>query len=185
VAEVIDHLKANGQFENTILIIFTDHDGERLEYNRIPLIIHFPGDSHAGRITQNVQNLDIAPTVLDYLGLPVPDWMGGESLLKSNLDSHRLIFGTGTVPSTVPDAAGRLLLDPTKIRPPFYQFSYLNIVECQKWYRVDLKKLTWSSGEITGDTAPCTQASLLSFDEIKQAAIQRLDQDGFDTSSLH
>jgi len=30
VGEVIDHLKANGQFENTILIIFTDHDGERL-----------------------------------------------------------------------------------------------------------------------------------------------------------
>jgi len=33
-------------------------------------------------------------------GIPVPDWMGGESLLKSNLDSHRLIFATGTVPST-------------------------------------------------------------------------------------
>jgi glucan phosphoethanolaminetransferase (alkaline phosphatase superfamily) len=185
VAQVIDQLKKNGQYENTILIIYTDHDIKRQVSDRIPLIIHFPGDSHAGRITQNVQNLDIAPTILDYLRLPVPNWMGGESLLKGNLDSHRLIFGSFTVPATRPDAVGRLLLDPELMKPPFYQFAYMNTIDCQKWYRLDLKTLTWSAGEVTGDTDPCTQQSLLSFDAIKQATINRLAQDGFDTASLH
>jgi arylsulfatase A-like enzyme len=76
VGKVIDHLKATGEFEKIILIIYTDH-GEKDKINeRIPLIIHFPGDEYAGRIKQNVQNLDIAPTILTYLGIPQPDWMG-------------------------------------------------------------------------------------------------------------
>ena len=183
VGKVIDRLKANGQFENTILIVYTDHNQKWLIDERIPLIIHFPGGENAGRIYQNAQNMDIAPTILDFLGLPKPKWMSGESLLNDSPDKNRLIFSMGTFEVSM-NEHNVTLLDPERIKPPFYQFSYINIKDCQKWYTFDLKTFTWSSGDVSEYIRPCDEGSLHSFDEIKQALIQRLIMDGFDTSSL-
>jgi arylsulfatase A-like enzyme len=184
IGEVIDHLKAIGKYENTILIIYTDHDMEWQVNEHIPLFFHFPGDGYAGQITQNVQNLDIAPTILEYLGMPEPDWMAGRSLLKRNLDTRRLIFAMGTIQATKSNGSGERFIDPRLIKPPFYQFGYINIIDCQKWYRFNLETLNWSSGDVTENMDPCPQQSPLSFEEIKQEMIHRLVLDGFDTSSL-
>jgi hypothetical protein len=184
VGQVIDHLKKTGQFENTLLIIYTDHAEKHQINERIPLMIHFPHAAYAGRIEQNVENLDIAPTVLDYLGLPQPGWMGGKSFLNGGPAENRLIFGTISSDLTTSEA-GLFILNRSRIKPPFYQFDLINIVDCQKWYQVDLTKNTWSSGEVAGHTDPCGENSLLSFDTVKQAMIRRLTLDGFDTSSLH
>ena len=183
VAEVIDHLKANGQFENTILIIYTDHDQQFKVNERIPLIIHFPEDKFAGRTTRAVENIDISPTILDYLGLSQPNWMIGESLLQNNPDTSRLIFSMGTH-KVIQNEDGDTMLDPERNTPPFYQFSYINIIDCQKWFVFDLTTFTWSSGEVSHYTTPCSDNSLHSFAEIKQALEARLAEDGFDTSSL-
>jgi len=184
IGKVINHLKAIGEYENTILIIYTDHNMDWHVNERIPLIFRFPGGDFSGRITSTVQNIDIAPTVLDYLGLPKPDWMGGESLLKNNLDRHRLIFGTGTIVATKMNEIGWRIIDLELSKPPFYQFSYFNIIECQKWYTLDLITYYWSSGDVPGYTSPCSADSLLDFDKIKQAVKNRLSLDGFDTSSI-
>jgi glucan phosphoethanolaminetransferase (alkaline phosphatase superfamily) len=184
VGKVIDRLKANGQYENTILIVYTDHNQKWQIDERIPLIMHFPGGENAGRIYQNAQNMDIAPTILDFLGLPKPKWMSGESLLNDSPDKNRLIFSMGTFEVSM-NEHNVTLLDPDRVKPPFYQFSYVNIKDCQKWYTFDLKTYTWSSGEVFGYAHPCDEGSLHTFDEIKQALIQRLTMDGFDTSSLH
>ena len=183
VGKVIDRLKANGQFDNTILVLYTDHNEMFQVNDRIPLIIHFPGDKFSGRLSGAAENLDIAPTILEFLGLSQPDWMTGESLLNGNPDDTRLIFSMGTseVKKNERDVT---ILDPERVRPPFYQFSYINIKDCQKWYTFDLKTFTWSSGDVSGYTHPCDESSLHSFDEIKQALTQRLTMDGFDTSSL-
>ena len=183
VGEVIDHLKAVGKFDNTILIIYTDHGKMFTVSERIPLIIHFPADDYAGRITTNAQNLDIAPTILDYLGLPIPEWMGGESLLKGNDIGSRLIFSTGTHKVKVNDQ-DIVFLDPAQDQPPFYQFSFLNVLNCQMMYSLDLTTYEWSSSEIAGYVEPCNPKDLLSLDEIRQAAYQRLEMDGFNISSL-
>ena len=183
VGKVIDTLKANGQYDNTILIIYTDHNQKWQIDERIPLIIHFPGGEKAERIHKNTQNIDIPPTILAYLGLPKPDWMSGESLLNDSPDNSRLIFSMGTTEVTMGEH-DVFVLDPERIKPPFYQFTYINIKDCQKWYTFNLKTYTWSSGEVAGYTEPCDESSLHSFDEIKQALIQRLSMDGFDTSSL-
>jgi hypothetical protein len=183
VGEVVDHLKANGQFDNTILIIYTDHNKMFKVNERIPLIIHFPGGERAGRITKNVENLDIAPTILDYLGLPKPEWMGGESILTTNLSDQRLIFSAGTINVKL-NEQNVVLLDPVQNQPPFYQFNYLNVIGCQKWYSFDLTTFIWLSGDVFGYVAPCNSKDLLSADEIKQAVYQRLVLDGFAISSL-
>jgi glucan phosphoethanolaminetransferase (alkaline phosphatase superfamily) len=184
VGEVIDHLKATGKYDNTILIIYTDHDKNWWITNRIPLIIHFPGGQFAGRITQNVQNMDIAPTILDYLGLPKPDWMSGATLLNNDLNNHRLIFSVGTLNLKNYDSSGKAQADPEVIKPPFYQFGYISAIECQKWYFLNLSTLGYSSGDIPNYGTPCSTDSLHSFDEIKQAISDRLSSDGFDVSSL-
>jgi glucan phosphoethanolaminetransferase (alkaline phosphatase superfamily) len=183
VGEVIDHLKKDGQFDNTILIIYTDHAKMFKVTDRIPLIIHFPDDAYAGQVTANVENLDIAPTILDYLGLPIPEWMGGASLLKGDAIGSRLIFSAGTT-KVKPNEEEITFLDPSQNKPPFYQFSFLNVLNCQKMYSFDLTTYQWSSGEVIGYVEPCDPKSLLNFDQIKQAIYQRLETDGFDISSL-
>jgi glucan phosphoethanolaminetransferase (alkaline phosphatase superfamily) len=183
VGEVINRLKENGEYDNTVLIIYSDHPIKYWVNARIPLIIHFPDDRYSGRISQNVQNLDIAPTILDYLGLSKPSWMDGESLLKSDIDSGRLIFSAGSVKATE-IRPGIFTLDPQQLKPPFYQFSFVNILDCQRWYQMDLVTFNWLSGDIPNYINPCREDSLLSFDEINQQMKNQLFQDGFDISSL-
>jgi glucan phosphoethanolaminetransferase (alkaline phosphatase superfamily) len=183
VGQVIDHLKKNGQFNNTILIVYTDHNYKYETTERIPLIFHFPFDEYAGRIKSNVENIDIAPTVVDYLGIPVPEWMKGESLLHGELDRHRLIFGT-MLSGEVFNENNNAQLDPSLLKPPFYQFSYIDLIDCQRWYILNLVDNVWSWGDVTGYISPCDLNSLYSFEEIKQAAIDQLTRDGFDTSSI-
>jgi arylsulfatase A-like enzyme len=183
VGDVIDHLSANGQIDNTLLIIYTDHNYETQIPERIPLIFHFPFNQYAGQIECNVQNMDIAPTILDYLGIPIPEWMDGKSLMHGELDSHRLIFGT-MLSGEAFSENNQAQLDLTRLKPPFYQFSYLDVIDCQRWYVLNLVDNIWSSGDVAGYEFPCSQDSLLSFEEIKQAAIDQLTKDGFNASSI-
>jgi arylsulfatase A-like enzyme len=93
VGRVLDYLDKNGLSENTIVIYTSDQGfylGEHGLYDkrfmydesfRTPMVIRYPA-----RITPKQQvneftlNLDIAPTLLDYAGIPVPADMQGESM---------------------------------------------------------------------------------------------------------
>jgi hypothetical protein len=183
LGKVIDHLENNGQFNNTILIIYSDHNQEFKVNERVPLIIHFPNNDYANRITRNVENLDISPTILDYLGLPIPDWMNGESMLEMDNKSHRLIYSAGTI-ETKPNEDKIAFLDESLNKPPFYQFSYIDVIDCQDWYSFDLTTFEWTSGTVMGYVEPCDRSDLLAQAEIKQAVYDRLHADGFDISSL-
>jgi len=82
----IDALEKDGSYEDALIIFVADHGEEFLDHGqwlhgrsvfdelvRVPLIIKFPGNRHAGsRIAQQVQTVDILPTVLEAAGLPVP-----------------------------------------------------------------------------------------------------------------
>jgi hypothetical protein len=150
---------------------------------RVPLIIHFPGNEYAGRISGNAENMDIAPTILDYLGLPIPAWMEGVSLLNGNQDDQRLIFSTGTT-ETKPNEDEIEFLDASLDQPPFYQFSYINVIDCQNWYSFNLNTYVWTFGTVTGYVNPCDPEVLPGMDEIEQVVYNRLTADGFDISSL-
>lgn len=92
VGRIMDFLKENGLDENTIVIYTSDQGffmGEhgwfdkRFMYEeslRTPLIIRYPKEIKPGqKLTQLVQNLDYAPTLLDYAGVDIPKNMQGES----------------------------------------------------------------------------------------------------------
>jgi len=95
VGEVLDYLDKNGLTENTIVVYTSDQGmflGEhgwfdkRFMYKesfRTPLLIRYPKEikPHT-KINNLVQNLDFAPTLLDYAGVSIPNDMQGESFRK-------------------------------------------------------------------------------------------------------
>ena len=90
VGRLLDEYKTAGLVENTIFIFTADHgetmtDADRyftLGYDtlepvmRVPLAVRRPGNPD-GVSTQPVSTMDIAPSVLAWLGLPVPTYMDG------------------------------------------------------------------------------------------------------------
>ena len=105
VGEVLDYLEENGLAENTIVVYTSDQGfylGEhgwfdkRFMYEqsfRTPLLVRYPKEIEAGtKIDKLVQNLDLAPTFLDYAGVEIPQEMQGESfrqLVSGETDEWR------------------------------------------------------------------------------------------------
>lgn len=93
LSRLLAELERTGLAERTIVVITSDH-GESLgehglwshgylfEDNlHVPLVIAVPGSGSAGRrVASTVGLVDLAPTVLDLAGLPVPTGVDGRSL---------------------------------------------------------------------------------------------------------
>jgi Flp pilus assembly protein TadD len=94
LADFVAFLEKRGWYDNSVVIVVGDH-GEGLGEHReethgiflydstthVPLIIKLPGQSHAGTVVPaQVRTLDILPTVLGLLHVPVPAHLDGESL---------------------------------------------------------------------------------------------------------
>jgi arylsulfatase A-like enzyme len=94
VGRLLDFLDSNGLSENTIVVFTGDHGfflgdhgwfDKRFMYEqalRVPWIIRYPGKVKAGSVTKDWSvNIDNAPTVLDLVGIPIPEDMQGKSLV--------------------------------------------------------------------------------------------------------
>ena len=79
--KLLDGLEERGLLGNTLIAVVSDHGEEFLEHGdvkhcrnvfdtqvRTPLLLKIPG-SNPQRFDQAVQNLDLAPTLLDYAGI--------------------------------------------------------------------------------------------------------------------
>ena len=92
VERVYRHLEEIDELDNTILVVTSDHGILYDASKRIPLLIRFPGQDLTGRFVKNVQRIDVAPTILDYMGLETLPWMEGNSLLEiETIPPDRLI----------------------------------------------------------------------------------------------
>ncbi len=109
IAKLVDHLKASGQFERTIIVAtgdtgqaFYEHGfaahGNQIfdELMRVPLIVAAPGlgpGPGAGAAVDErlCEHVDVPPTVLDLLGLPPHPGFQGKSLL-GEADPSRAAF---------------------------------------------------------------------------------------------
>jgi arylsulfatase A-like enzyme len=184
MGELIEALKARGTFDQTMLIVYSDHAMGFQTAERIPLLFHFPAGQHAGRITTNVQNLDIAPTILDYLSVPIPAWMEGESILHFGNQVREPIFAVrmkvGQETDATEDGSSTVSISP--ILTENHQFSYLQIFYCQRVYQLDLIKGEWRLITVKKHTTPCDTDSLPTIAEIRQVAIDFLAEQGYDPS---
>jgi arylsulfatase A-like enzyme len=96
VGELFKVLEAAGQLDRTLVVFTSDHGyyyGEhglsverRLAYEegiRIPLLLRYPPLIQAGsRRNQMTLNVDLAPTLLEFAGAPVPPGLHGKSFLS-------------------------------------------------------------------------------------------------------
>jgi len=95
VGQVLDYLDREGLTENTIVVYTSDQGfylGEhgwfdkRFMYEeslRTPMLMRYPKEIKAGsQINELIQNLDFAPTFLDYAGVDIPEDIQGESFRK-------------------------------------------------------------------------------------------------------
>jgi arylsulfatase len=81
-----DHGEAFGEHG-----IYCDHRSLYEETLRVPLILRYPDAIPAGlRVQTPVSGIDIAPTILDYAGLPADGEMDGRSL-RPALDQSELV----------------------------------------------------------------------------------------------
>lgn len=94
VGRILEQLKKMGVYDETLVIYMSDNGfmfGEhglidkRVAYEtsiRVPLLMQCPSLFPGGLVvTQMVANIDIAPTVMEAMGLAKPPHMDGESLL--------------------------------------------------------------------------------------------------------
>ena len=106
IGRLIDHLEESGQYDNTLIVFCSDH-GEQLgdhwlyakygyfdQAYHIPLILRDPrpgADGGRGKtVSEFTENIDVMPTIIEWLGGQTPAACDGESLLP---------FGAGETPS--------------------------------------------------------------------------------------
>jgi arylsulfatase A-like enzyme len=96
VGAVVGALDALGLAENTLILVTGDHGESMTEHGiffdhhglydctlHVPLIVRWPGRLPAGaRLPHTLQVSDIAPTLIEAAGLPIPSEMEGRSFWK-------------------------------------------------------------------------------------------------------
>jgi len=101
VGEILDYLDSNNLSENTIVVYTSDQGfylGEHGWYDkrfmyeeslRTPILMRYPKEIMKGtEINQLIQNLDFAPTFLDYAGIKIPKDIQGKSFRKIVNQTH-------------------------------------------------------------------------------------------------
>jgi len=152
VGRLVAWLKANQQYEDTILVYTSDHGdmlgshgylGKQIFYDesvRIPLLFSWPGHVAPGRRKQLISIADLAPTLLGLLGLHLegnvdgvdcsaalraPDWQGQEGVyLYSYVPCHNAAMRDIQSWRAVSTARHTFVMD--EARAPLYLFDRLS-----------------------------------------------------------
>lgn len=94
LGKLLDWLQSEGLYDEALIVFTADHGEEFQEHGgwwhgqtlyqeqiAVPLIIKYPGGAQAGTVVSDLaRSLDIAPTILDAAGVPIPETMMGRSL---------------------------------------------------------------------------------------------------------
>ena len=177
LAKITAALAAAKQLDRTVIVLSSDH-GRKWDAGRIPLIFWFPGGAHAGRIRTNAQNLDVAPTLLDYLGIPKLEWMEGLSLLAGEPPAERPIFNTGANEGGIDFKTG--LVDPARTKPPFYSLGRLNMTVADRTFSLSLSSGNIATGVVAGHTQPLGEGAGPSLSKAREILFQHLADSGYE-----
>ncbi|MBN1266339.1 MAG: sulfatase-like hydrolase/transferase [Anaerolineales bacterium] len=167
-----NELVARDLADNSIIIIATDHGRGWVVDQRLPLLIHFPGGKFSRTITGNVQGIDIAPTILDYLQLEIPEWMDGASLL-GEIPDDRPVFSIHACRGDNDNGSS----------PPFYQLDGLAVTICDDMYNLDLRRLRFRTHEMEGYFYPC-EAGGGALENALDLIAEHLSAGGYDIAVL-
>lgn len=138
--ELVDALAARGKLDDTLLVLVADHGEEFFEHGhlkhchtlfdtetRTPLLVRPPGGLPGGRrIAGEVANLDVVPTVLDYLGLSAQAAALPGASLRPHLagaGEARPVFGAWGSLRTVTSGGRKLVYDLAADRFALYDLA--------------------------------------------------------------
>lgn len=129
LAQLLDGLRERRLLERTLIVLAADHGEELYEHGhfghcrsiayettlKTPLVLWIPGAGRGLRRAALVENLDIVPTLIDYLGLSA-DGAGFEGaslrpVIEGNGKVRRASFGLQGVSRTIHDGTYKLVLD--------------------------------------------------------------------------
>ncbi len=109
VADILNQLEEDGLKDNTIIFFYSDHGtgmprAKRALYNsgiQVPFIVHLPekyqylSEYNPGTQTSDIVSfVDFPPTVLNILGINIPDYMQGKAFLGDNTEKSEFVFAT-------------------------------------------------------------------------------------------
>jgi len=180
VEDTYAFLEEKDLLDNTLVIITSDHSRNPNVGLPIPLLLDFPGDERIGIIRENTQRIDLAPTILDFIGADIPEWMEGRSLLSLN-NEKRLLFAYGPSSLEYQDDVGFSVSEP---RPPFFTLNNFYAINCDRIYQVTFNEEAFKSREIPDLESACAQSDRLTLAEVGRAMVSNLGERGYDTSSL-
>lgn len=100
VGVILDQLKAEGVLDHTIVMFFADHGrpmpwGKQwlsVEGLQVPLIMRGPGIEAQSVEERLVSLIDLAPSMLQTAGLPIPTWMEGKAILGGDFPARDHLF---------------------------------------------------------------------------------------------
>jgi len=155
--ELVAALDERELLERTVIVFTSDHGEEFGEHGsvgrhshslydellRVPLILWLPGSEHAGgQFEQQVRGIDILPTVLDAVGIEIPETLAGKSLLPliagqdgaPRLTVSQLDVVEPQLPTSIRDGRQKLVVGP----PIFDEEVSL------RWFR-DEAQIAWTA----------------------------------------
>ena len=135
-AKLVGALRERDLLDRTVIVLAADHGEElydhkhyghcrNLAYDTVtktPLLLRIPGVEPARRKAL-AENLDIVPTLLDYMGLSKGHTFAGKSLrpaIEEDRPVRRLSFGLQGVSRTVSDGTHKLIYDIASGRASLY-----------------------------------------------------------------
>lgn len=132
LGKIFNALKEKGLYNRSLIIVTSSHGEGLLDHQsflhdelydhtiRIPLLVKLPNNAHAMRIRTSLSMAqDIGPTILDLLGLPIPQLAEGASLvstIEKNKTVRERVFarspGKGPGTQAVRTLAYKYIYDP-------------------------------------------------------------------------
>ena len=125
-ANLLAALRDSGRLDDSIVVFASDHGEEFLEHGhikhcrtlfdssiRVPLLLRIPG-ADARTVARPVENLDIVPTLLDYLGIKTAIPFEGRSLrplIEKDATSGELQYGLQGALRSASDGHFKLIQD--------------------------------------------------------------------------
>lgn len=161
-------------FDKTVVVYTSDHATGWDFRSRVPMIFIFPADAHVGRVEQPTQLMDVAPTLLDYLGFNIPGWMEGRSLLHDEMSMYYPIF-VGYHAIYWDPSAPR-----ASIGPPMYNLGQDGLLICDRWYVLALASHKITTGKVADFQGACDDSRLPSNDRAKALMTNHLHKRGFE-----
>lgn len=103
VGEILQQLKEDGLYDETIIFFYSDHGGplprqKREIYDsglRIPFLVKMPRGEKKGRTSRMISLVDLGPTLLSLAGIQPPAYMEGKAFLGAfQAPARSYVFGS-------------------------------------------------------------------------------------------